>query len=1442
MKSLDLQNSSGDLNVKVSGATGAEALGGAASRWPRGERGFTPPEMQRKKSEGLHADSIEDSYPLSPMQQGMLFHSLYDRRPGVNIEQVIYSLHEHLNVPAFVRAWQEVVNRHAILRSSFRWEGVDEPVQEVHARAAVEWHREDCSGLPEGQRKEHIENYLREDRLRGFDLKEKSLLRMALFRTGVADFEFIWTFHHAVVDGRSLVIILNEVFAYYDAFRKGQTLDLAPRPPYRSYIDWLRRQDSSKAEAFWRKSLAGFSSPTPLVVSGEPEAGAGREPPYEEQEITLDAGLTSAARALARENGVTFNTLVQGAWAMLLSRYSGEEDVVFGAARRCRRSSVHDADSIVGLFINTLPMRVAVTGDMRLSAWLKGIRERHVAYREYEHTPLAKIQEWSEVPNGTALFDSILIFENYELDSFLKSQGPGWENRDFEIREQPTFSLELSAWAGEELLLRMAYDSRRFAGHAVARMLAHLKNLLAAMVENPAGPVSSLAMLGEEERRQLVYEWNDTRRDHPERGCVHHLFESQAGRAPEAVALISGSEQLSYGELNERANQLAHHLRACGVGPDVLVAICMERSPDLIVGLLAILKAGGAYVPLDPAYPEERLAVMLADARPVVVLAHGRTVNSLPPVAAAIVCMDSERNRIEERSKDNPRVPVGPRNLAYVIYTSGSTGSPKGVMVEHQSVVNYINFAAAEFVIGPGDRVLQFASISFDTSAEEIYPCLAGGAALVLRDDSILASTSALLDQCDAQAITVLDLPTAYWHELTERVCARDVGLPPSLRLVIIGGESALPERLAMWQRHVGNRVRLLNSYGPTEATIVATVCDLMPGRSAVPETISRKAPIGRPVNNVQAYVLDRHHRLLPVGVPGELYIGGKAVARGYLNRPEMTAEKFIPNPFGDDEGSRLYKTGDLARYLPDGDIQFCGRADNQVKIHGFRIELGDIEAALAHSPAVANAAVSVREVAPGDKQLVAYIVPAAGRAPADRSEVGALLKTFLKGKLPHYMIPSAFVTVDALPLNRNGKLDRRSLPDPGRAEGGSGTVYARPRDPLEYHLVQIWEELFDSRPIGITDNFFALGGHSLLSIRMMDRIEQAFGMRLPLATLFANATIEYLAEALLKQESEFGRSPLVAVQPNGSRRPFFYLHGDFNGGGLYCLNLARHLGPDQPFYALQPHGIDGDAMPSTIEAMAKDHVETLRAFQPEGPYFLGGHCNGGLIAFEMAQQLKAQGHEVGLLAIICAAGTNARFRTLHNLVSRYCSLRGLDIDERQERFLRCLHLLEYLGERRGHYRARLSELSDLSLIDRLGVVGKNTPKALRKLGGLVLNPAADQARKRNAVAPAEETSDAENRRQNVMNAYVKAMTAYVPAPYAGRISLLWPAESPFEPSEDPTWGWGDVASQVDVRIVPGGHLTCIINHAKDLAAHLNECLGKAQANTPVRAPAEAYV
>ena len=1370
--------------------------------------------------------TVEDSYPLSPMQQGMMYHSIYDPRSGVDIEQMVYTLHENLNVRAFVSAWQRVIDRHPILRSSFRWEGLDEPVQEVNSRASLEWRQEDWRGLSEEEQHDRLADYLGSDRRRGFDLSEKTLNRMALFRAGDSDYEFIWTFHHAIIDGRSFVTVLKEAFAYYESFAMAGELELPLPRPYRDYIEWLGDQDLRRAEDFWREELKGFASPTQLVAPLNDPLALCAEPGYTEQGVKLSAPLTSSLKKLAAENHVSLNNMAQGAWALLLARYGGESDVIFGATRACRRSTIEGAEAIVGPLINTLPMRVNVSEDMRLMDWLRRIRAKHVALRGYEHTPLAKIQEWSEVPNGKLLFDSILVFENYELDAYLRTLGADWETRDFELLEQTNYPLALSAWAGPELLLKLAYDQRNFDDGTIGRMLGHLKTLLEGMVQHPSERIGSLPMLTEEERRQLIFEWNETRREHPKDACIHQLFEAQVRRTPEATAILFGREKLSYRDLNAKANQMAHHLRALGVGPESLVGIFMGRSLDMVVGMMAVLKAGGAYVPIDPAYPKERLAAMLEDSQPVTLLTRKRELARLPACDTRIVCLDSDWKLIAQRGKEDLDSNVTPENLAYVIYTSGSSGRPKGVMIEHRSLVNHAAAAGAEYDIKQGDRVLQFASISFDASAEEIYPCLTRGATLVVRNDSMLASISSFLEKCGEWRITVLDLPTAYWHELCERLDGGAIELPESVRLVIIGGERASPERLAVWSKRVGPRVRLVNTYGPTEATVVATAHDLTDRERSATER--REVPIGRPVSNAQTYVLDARLRPVPVGVPGELHIGGAGVARGYLNRPDLTSQKFIADPFAKNGHGRLYKSGDLARYLPDGSIEFRGRVDNQVKIHGFRIELGDIESAAAGCPLVKSFLVVAREDAQGDKRLVAYIVPAAGAATLSQPAITRGVKDFLRTKLPAYMVPSTFVTLDDFPLNRNGKIDLNSLPVPDQARAEMGGDYVKPGNPLEYQLAQVWEELFDIRPIGITDNFFDLGGHSLLSVRMIDRIEQVIGKKLPLATLLSGATIEKLAAALLKQESESLRSPLVEIQAGGSKRPFFYLHGDFNGGGLYCVSLSRHLGKDQPFYALQPHGMDGQPMPRTIEAMAEDHIKTLRGHQPEGPYLLGGHCNGALIAFEMARQLEAQGAKVDLLVLICAEATNARYRQLQDWVNHFCLLGGLGVEQAQDYFLDLRGRAIRLKQVRSYYAGRLIELSKSSRRKKVEFVFNKGLKGIKSLAASFARR-KQVARFQEASIKAEADAPiAEAGRQEVAARYVKAMTSYVPRRYSGRVTLLCPSEPSFEPSNDPTYGWRYVAAEVDARIVPGGHLTCITKHNYEMAQILRERIDEA--------------
>ncbi|MBC8229643.1 non-ribosomal peptide synthetase [bacterium] len=640
-----------------------------------------------------------------------------------------------------------------------------------------------------------------------------------------------------------------------------------------------------------------------------------------------------------------------------------------------------------------------------------------------------------------------------------------------------------------------------------SQAIQHFLHILDGFIENRTQPISHVSLLSEEEKQRILVRFNQTAAAYPANQTIVRLFETQAQRIPDRVAVTSNGQALTYAHLNAKANQLARHLQQFGVGPDTLVAIYMDRSLEIVIGILGILKAGGAYVPLDPAYPQERLAFMLEDTLAPVLLTQQRLFESLPEHKAHTVCLDTDWEAIARESKENPVSKVTADNLAYVIYTSGSTGKPKGAMVQHKSLVNYTETASVEFALAPSDYVLQFASISFDAAAEEIFPCLARGATLILRTDSMLDSIPTFLQKCRDWALTVLDLPTAYWHELTAGFDTESLTSPPSLRLVIIGGEKALPEPLVVWQKHVGQRVRLVNTYGPTEATVVATMCEL--SEEAEANTALQEVPIGRAIRNVQLYVLNRYLQPVPIGVPGELHIGGVGLARGYLNRPELTAEKFIPNPFSNEPGTCLYKTGDLVRYLPDGNIEFLGRMDHQVKIRGFRVELGEIEVVLSRHPAVQEAVVLAREHGPGDKRLVAYVVPNQKQVPITRE-----LRRFLKENLPDYMLPSAFVMLEKMPLTPNGKVDRSALPAPDTSRSVEED-YIAPRTPTEELLAAIWAEVLGLEQVGIRDNFFELGGNSLLATQVISRVYETFQMKLPLTSLFEKPTVGNLAESI---------------------------------------------------------------------------------------------------------------------------------------------------------------------------------------------------------------------------------------------------------------------------------------------------------------------------------------
>jgi amino acid adenylation domain-containing protein len=1056
----------------------------------------------------MSKQNVEDIYPLSPSQQGMLLYLLLSGYTSeVYFDQYVATLEGRLDLATWRRAWQRVLDRHTALRTMFLWERRDQPLQIVRRGVELPWQDLDWSRLPEPEREERLAAFLRADEAEGFDLRKPPLMRVATIRWSAESWKLVWSFSHIIVDGWSMAILLSEVLAVYQALSRGEEPRLAPARPYRAYIDWLQRQDVARAETFWRRTLAGFSSPTPVPFDGTGTGGevAGRA--ARDESLTLGEETVRRLQELARRHEVTLNTLLQGAWGLLLRRFTGNDDLLFGGVVSGRPPAIEGIDGMVGMLINALPVRLQIDPERPLGDWLREIQGQQIDQREYEYVPFEQIQAWSEIEHGVRVFETLLVFENYPVSGLEGSGELGFEVREALLTEANNHAMTLFGSPNKGgLELKISYHWTRVSAAAAGRLLEALAALLADMAARPDARLGELAALSPAETRELLAAGTGLR---PQEGaaCVHSLVAAAAARAPEAVAVEQGDLRLTYGELEARASRLAGHLRRLGVGAESIVGLAVERSPDLLVAMLGVLKAGAAYLPLDPNYPRERMALMLEDSGARVLLTQERLGERLPETAARVVRLDADWPQIaagEPLAGDGPALPQSP---AYVIYTSGSTGRPKGVLVPHAPLVNYVRGVVVEYGIGPADRVLQFAAVSFDTSAEEIYSCLLAGGTLVLRDDAMIGSLDGFARAVERLRITVLDLPTAYWHELVAEVDAQGLDLPAGLRLVILGGEEALADRLALWWRRVGDRVRLVNTYGPTEATIVSTHCDLTD-----PAALPSRLPIGRAVPNARTYVLDRRLELLPRGVDGELYIGGAGLARGYLGRPDLTAERFVPNPFAPEDGAapgeRLYRTGDLVRLLEDGTLQFRGRADHQVKVRGFRVELGEIEAALRRVEGVREAVVAMHGAA-GGQRLVAWVAAASGAVQT------AGLRAALKETLPEYMIPAAFVVLEALPLTAGGKVDRRALPAPDNARPEVDTGYAAPRNPVQEVLAGIWSELLNVERVGIDDDFFQLGGHSLLVARLAARVRQAFGAELSMVEVFKNPTIAALAAAV---------------------------------------------------------------------------------------------------------------------------------------------------------------------------------------------------------------------------------------------------------------------------------------------------------------------------------------
>ncbi|MFJ7936972.1 non-ribosomal peptide synthase/polyketide synthase [Peribacillus sp. NPDC096622] len=1153
---------------------------------------------------------ITDLYPLSPLQEGMIFHTLHDQgdeHSAPYMVQLSFLFKGNLDILTFEQAWKSTIQRHEIFRSAFVWDEIEEPLQVVYEHIPFKLNEVDWRALSDEEKEVKRKAFLASDRKQAFLFDEAPLMRVTVIQEAEEEYRVVWTHHHILLDGWSLPLVFNQLLTEYQKRMKGEAVDLPKSPPYKKYIQWLKEQDQEQAEKFWREKLRGFTAPTLLgLESKEQEKG------YTEKVTYLSEEQTQALENWAKRNRLTLNTVIQGAWAYLMSRYSGEDDIVYGVTSSGRPTEIIDVENIVGPFITTSPTRIQLIDDIKVMDWLQKIQEEEIERRQYEYASLTEIQGWSEVPRGTPLFHNLYVFENYPV----KEESSGnLEIGELEGVEQTHYPLGLTVVPESQLLLKLKYDRSKFNGLTIERMLGHLSQVLKQMIENVDQTLSELVYVTEIEQKQLLEEWNDNAAAYPRESVIHKLFEDQVNRTPDTVAVVDENHQLTYRELNEKANQLAHYLQKCGIGTESMVGLCFQRSVEMIVGLMGILKAGSAYVPLDPSYPESHLRYILEDTG-IQVLVTNEALEGWIPEEVEAVCLDRDQAMISRESTLSPICKVTGENLAYVIYTSGSTGNPKGVLVQHHSVLNLSYGLQKEVfphVIPVNMRVGLNASIAFDSSVKQLQMLLYGSSLYIISNE-VRSDPQQFVSYIRENKLEMFDITPSLLQLLIDEglLETNDSVHVPSK--VLVGGEAIMP---SLWEQLVeADKIHFYNVYGPTECTVDATCYRI--------KKDSKRVTIGRPLPNVQAYVLDGNRLPVPVGVTGELYIGGAGLARGYLNRPELTSERFIPHPFN--EGERLYRTGDLVRYLADGHLDYLGRIDNQVKIRGFRIELGEIEANLESHPSVKEAVVLIREDQTGDQRLVAYVVGE-----------GSMLewREHLKRQVPNYMVPAHFIEVDAIPLTTNGKVDRKALNSLTIQRESTFSTPIIPRDEIEYQLITIWQDLLQIEDVHVNDDFFNRGGHSLLVIKLISKVREKFGKEIKVSALIKNPTVEGIAY-LIRENHGMAKSLSVLVPLQESeKRPFFCVH-PFMGNVFCYIQLARLLKDHCSFYGLQNPLVEKEGMNGlTLSEVVQLYIEEMKRVQPEGPYRLGGWSLGGAIAYEIATMLRNQGEEVEVLVLM---------------------------------------------------------------------------------------------------------------------------------------------------------------------------------------------------------------
>jgi amino acid adenylation domain-containing protein len=1254
---------------------------------------------------------VQDAPPSGPCclsfeQQRLWF--LEQLGPGNTAYNLAFAvrLRGHIDTAALGAALSAVVARHETLRTSFVVRD-EEPLQVVAEPATVaNLPLVDLQQLPNAERDAELDEVLRADAQRPFDLSRDLMLRPLLVRLAPDDHVLLITLHQIVSDGLSLKILARELSELYNAHLEGRSATLSPLPiQYRDYAVWQRAAmtgDMFRSQlAYWTQRLTGMPPTLELATDRS-------RPPvlnYQgaQETVVLSSELANALKALSRREQATLFMTLLAAFQALLQRYTGTDDVVIGTAIAGRQRP--ETEALIGFFVNVLALRTDLAGDPTFREMLARVRDVVLGAFDHQDLPFEKVVEALRPERSLSwlpLVQVMFLFQDPD-PAVLALAGVTATPLDVDARTAQ-FDLALSVTETPHgLVVKLTYRTQLYEPATIRRMLGHYHTLLRSIVADPDQRLSRLPLLTPPEHHQLLVEWNATHAPVPGQ-CVHELFEAQVRRTPDATAVTLDGQSLTYRELNQRANQLARSLQRRGVGPDVLVGLCLDRSLDMIVALFGILKAGGAYVPLNPADP--RLGFMLRDAQVSVLVTHRPILQRLPLTGVPAVCLDDEWHAIAHEADHDVASPVELHNLAYVIYTSGSTGTPKGVMIPHGAVSNLMAWLLAALPSDGTEIHLQRSPVTFDASVHEIFHPLLAGAKLVLLPPRVHRDPRALIDIIRTEHISRLMLVPSLMQAMVEEPGLKTCS---SLRCVMCGGEVLSWNLVRRFREYLDCEV--VNLYGPTETTVWGTSYTIP---SSAPAKYGETVPVGRPLSNTQLYILDPCMQPVPIGVPGELHIGGLGLARGYLGRREMTAERFVPNPFSSTPGDRVYKTGDRVRYLPDGTIEYLGRLDYQVKIRGFRIELGEIEATLRDHPAVGDTVVVAREETSGDKRLVAYVVPRPNTLAAQD-----VLRRFVQARLPQYMVPSAFVALPELPLTSSGKVDRRRLPTPDFASATGECV--PPSDPIERQLVRIWEALLGVRPIGVTNNFFELGGHSLLAARLVAHIEKTLGKELPLSAIFQAPTVERLARLLRHDADHVPQTLIVPPEPGDSKIPLFFI----SCSKEFVRRLRPMLSSDQPCYALAPHGFDGRRAPSTVEQMAAKYLKEIQSLQPEGPYYLVGYSFGGMAAFEVAQQLRRQGQGIGLLVLLdplprpiveqsplpvrnSAAALPAKLKTVLDYVRRCCRWRPIKPGQ-------MIAVARRLAKTtRQSYRSVRREFTNIVCACYLGT-GRRVPPSLRK-------------------------------------------------------------------------------------------------------------------------------